>query len=164
MIQLNNLMSEQFIYVETPLGRLIIASDGKYVTRAAFCPASWEQKLPYRETLVLKQARRQLGEYFAGERRKFELPLKPFGTPFQQQVWKYLLQIPYGTTRNYKEVALGIGKEKAARAVGNANHVNPIVIFIPCHRVIGADGGLTGYAGGLERKKFLLELEQKILL
>ena len=103
--------------------------------------------------------RRQLGEYFAGERTAFELPLAPAGTPFQRIVWDALLAIPYGETRSYGELAAAVGKPGAARAVGRANHDNPIGVVIPCHRVIGAGGSLTGYAGGLDRKRYLLELE-----
>ena len=103
--------------------------------------------------------RRQLAEYFAGERTAFELPLAPAGTPFQRGVWDALLAIPYGETRSYGELAAAVGKPGAARAVGRANHDNPIGVVIPCHRVIGAGGSLTGYAGGVERKRYLLELE-----
>ncbi len=103
--------------------------------------------------------RRQLAEYFAGERTAFELPLAPTGTPFQRDVWDALLAIPYGETRSYGELAAAVGKPGAARAVGRANHDNPIGVVIPCHRVIGAAGSLTGYAGGIDRKRYLLELE-----
>jgi methylated-DNA-[protein]-cysteine S-methyltransferase len=103
--------------------------------------------------------RRQLAEYFAGQRTAFELPLAPAGTPFQRNVWDALLAIPYGETRSYGELAAAVGKPGAARAVGRANHDNPIGVVIPCHRVIGAAGSLTGYAGGVDRKRYLLELE-----
>lgn len=103
--------------------------------------------------------RRQLTEYFAGERTAFELPLAPAGSPFQRDVWNALLAIPYGETRSYGELAAAVGKPGAARAVGRANHDNPIGVVIPCHRVIGAGGSLTGYAGGVDRKRYLLELE-----
>ena len=105
------------------------------------------------------QAKAQLSEYFAGTRQEFTLPLSPKGTPFQQKVWAALQTIPYGQTRSYGEIARQIGSPKAARAVGMANHHNPIAILIPCHRVVGQNGALTGYAGGLERKKALLQLE-----
>jgi methylated-DNA-[protein]-cysteine S-methyltransferase len=104
-------------------------------------------------------AREQLAEYFAGERRDFDLPLAPEGTPFQQRVWSALRDIPYGETRSYGELAEQIGRPGAARAVGLANGRNPISIVVPCHRVIGSDGSLTGYGGGVERKRQLLELE-----
>ena len=102
----------------------------------------------------------QLSEYFAGRRTKFDLKLAPKGTAFQQAVWKELLKIPYGQTRSYKELAIAIGKPKAARAVGMALNKNPIPLIIPCHRVIGSNGSLTGFALGLETKKWLLRLEQ----
>ena len=98
-------------------------------------------------------------EYLAGARRDFDLPLAPQGTPFQQRVWAVLREIPYGQTRSYRELALAAGSPRGYRAVGMANHRNPIPILIPCHRAVGADGSLTGYAGGLELKRKLLELE-----
>jgi len=104
-------------------------------------------------------ARRQLEEYFAGKRRTFTLALRPLGSPFQQQVWKALLEIPFGTTTSYGEIARRLGPGTSARAVGSANGANPIPIVIPCHRVIGANGSLTGYGGGISRKAKLLELE-----
>ena len=102
---------------------------------------------------------RQLKEYFAGKRREFSLPLSPAGTEFQKKVWSVLQEIPYGETRTYKEIAGRCGNEKACRAVGMANHVNPIGIVIPCHRVVGSSGKMVGYAGGLDKKQYLLELE-----
>ena len=110
---------------------------------------------------LLKRCEQELSEYFAGERKSFDLPLAPEGMDFQKSVWKCLQTIPYGETRTYGELAAMVGKEKASRAVGMANHSNPILILIPCHRVIGADGNLTGYAAGIEAKKFLLELEKE---
>ena len=107
----------------------------------------------------LDEAAGQLGEYFAGERRTFDLPLAPEGTDFQRRVWAQLRAIPYGSTSTYGEVARAIGATNGFRAVGLANGRNPIAIIVPCHRVIGADGSLTGYAGGMERKRFLLDLE-----
>ena len=103
----------------------------------------------------------ELTQYFAGQRREFTIPLKPKGTAFQQAVWAQLQAIPYGQTRSYADVAHNIGKPKAVRAVGGANHNNPISILIPCHRVIGKSGSLTGYGGGLKRKEALLSLERK---
>lgn len=102
----------------------------------------------------------QLGEYFAGQRREFDFPLAPLGTPFQQKVWKALLSIPYGETRSYKQLAVSIGNPKACRAVGLANNHNPIAIAIPCHRVVGSNGALVGYASGIDKKKMLLDLER----
>ena len=110
---------------------------------------------------MLVRAQRQLEEYFRGERTRFDLPLQPKGTPFQLAVWRALTEIPYGETASYGDVARAVGRPKAFRAVGMANHCNPIPIIVPCHRVIGSDGRLTGYAGGLEIKRALLELEQK---
>ena len=103
---------------------------------------------------------RQLDEYFAGTRTEFAFPYRLNGTPFQEKVWEALRHIPYGETRTYKDIAIAIGHPKAFRAVGRANNANPIFIAIPCHRVIGADGSLVGYGGGLEMKKALLELER----
>lgn len=110
-------------------------------------------------TPILAETVRQLDEYFAGKRYDFDLPLAPQGTPFQQQVWAALRQIPYGTTASYGQIAAAIGNPKASRAVGMANNRNPIAVIIPCHRVIGADGSLVGYGGGIPIKKQLLELE-----
>lgn len=112
------------------------------------------------ETPLFEQAEEELNEYFAGTRHRFTLPLAPKGTAFQQAVWAQLLQIPYGETRTYGQLAAALGRPQAYRAVGGACHANPIGILIPCHRVVGANGGLTGYAGGLEVKRYLLELEQ----
>lgn len=108
---------------------------------------------------VLADTRRQLGDYFAGTRRSFDLPLAPRGTPFQLQVWRALTAIPYGATISYRELAERIGQPAAMRAVGAANGRNPLPIVVPCHRVIGADGSLTGFGGGLPTKRFLLQLE-----
>ena len=111
------------------------------------------------ETALIKEANRQLSEYLKGERQMFDLPLNPRGTDFQKRVWRALRDIPYGETRSYKQIAEAIGNPKAVRAVGMANNRNPITIVVPCHRVIGADGKLVGYGGGLEMKEFLLRLE-----
>ncbi|MBP3670306.1 MAG: methylated-DNA--[protein]-cysteine S-methyltransferase [Bacteroides sp.] len=111
------------------------------------------------ETALIKEAYRQLSEYLKGERKAFDLPLNPKGTDFQKRVWRALCDIPYGETRSYKQIAEAIGNPKAVRAVGMANNRNPITIVVPCHRVIGADGKLVGYGGGLEMKEFLLRLE-----
>jgi methylated-DNA-[protein]-cysteine S-methyltransferase len=111
------------------------------------------------ETELLRNAARQLREYLAGKRRIFELPLAPEGTPFQRSVWDGLLAIPYGETRSYGEIARSVGNPRACRAVGMANNRNPIPVFIPCHRVVGSDGSLVGYGGGLDIKERLLRLE-----
>ena len=111
---------------------------------------------------VLEEARRQLAEWFAGERTTFDLPLRPAGTEFQRAVWRALAEIPFGETRTYGEIAARLGRPSASRAVGAANGRNPIGIVVPCHRVIGADGTLTGYAGGIERKRWLLAHERAV--
>ena len=111
------------------------------------------------ETPLLERGRVELAEYFRGKRREFDLPLAPKGTPFQQKVWSELAKVPYGTVVTYGELAARVGSPRACRAVGQANHNNPLPIFLPCHRVVGAKGALTGYAGGLELKRWLLRLE-----
>lgn len=115
------------------------------------------------ETPLIQEAYRQLTEYLIGVRKCFDLPLNPRGTEFQQQVWKVLCDIPYGGTRSYKQIAEAIGNPKAVRAVGMANNRNPLLIVIPCHRVIGANGKLVGYGAGIEKKEFLLKLEKSLL-
>ena len=115
------------------------------------------------ETTLIKEAHQQLSEYLKGERKSFDLPLRMKGTDFQQRVWNALLDIPYGETRSYKQIAEAIGKPKAVRAVGMANNRNPLLIVVPCHRVIGADGKLVGYGAGIEKKEFLLRLEKSLL-
>ncbi len=116
------------------------------------------------QTPLLREAGAQLQAYLAGHLRQFSLPLAPQGTSFRQQVWQELLAIPYGQTRSYGQIATDIGNARAARAVGSANHHNPIAIIIPCHRVVGANGRLTGYAGGLSLKERLLLLEKDALV
>ena len=115
------------------------------------------------ETDSIKEAHQQLAEYLKGERKSFDLPLRMKGTDFQQRVWNALLDIPYGETRSYEQIAEAIGKPKAVRAVGMANNRNPLLIVVPCHRVIGADGKLVGYGAGIEKKEFLLRLEKSLL-
>lgn len=112
---------------------------------------------------IAQRTAEQLCEYFAGSRQTFDLPLEPRGTEFQRRVWNALCEIPYGETRSYGEIAQRVGNPKASRAVGMANHRNPIPILIPCHRVIGADGSLVGYGGGLGVKRYLLDLEKRVL-
>ncbi len=150
-------MEYAFVY-ETPVGPVCIRTDGKAITALTFgrdlCGAA------LRETPLILQAHEQLEAYFSGARKAFELPLAPKGTPFQKSVYRALCAIPYGCTRTYGQIAAAVGNPRAARAVGMANHNNPIAIFIPCHRVIGADGSLTGYAGGLDKKERLLALER----
>lgn len=149
-------------YYETKLGTIGIAEESGRITHLFFDGEKFPEKdYTENETPVLAEAGKQLREYFAGTRRDFDLPLAPAGTAFMQKVWKALQDIPYGETRSYKEIAAASGNVKACRAVGMANNRNPISIFIPCHRVIGADGDLVGYGGGLNKKIFLLELEKK---
>ncbi|MCH5249925.1 MAG: methylated-DNA--[protein]-cysteine S-methyltransferase [Lachnospiraceae bacterium] len=114
----------------------------------------------YRETILLKESKKQLKEYFAGKRREFDLPISLHGTDFRKKVWNVLRSIPYGETLSYGEVAAQIGNPKASRAVGGANNKNPVMIIVPCHRVIGADGSLTGFGGGLPAKEYLLAMEK----
>ena len=142
--------------MESPVGLLTLLSDGESITALCFdAYTTAEQSCP-----VLEQAIGELGEYFAGNRREFTVALRGDGTAFQRTVWDSLREIPYGETRTYAELARIIGHAGAYRAVGNANHRNPLPILVPCHRVIGKNGALTGYAGGLERKLFLLDLEK----
>jgi methylated-DNA-[protein]-cysteine S-methyltransferase len=124
----------------------------------------WPEAVPDPNAAPLSALRRQLDEYLAGRRRAFDLPLQLAGTEFQQLCWQELQRIPYGETRTYGEMARRIGRPAAVRAVGRANHDNPIGVIVPCHRVIGADGTLTGYAGGLDMKRTLLELEGALSL
>lgn len=137
----------------SPVGELCLVGDDRFLTAIVF---GHGEDAP---SPVLYEAKRQLEEYFAGERREFDLPLQPEGTEFQKKVWAALTLIPYGETACYKDIAARIGNEKACRAVGMANNRNKIPIVIPCHRVIGADGSLVGYGGGLKIKEKLLELE-----
>lgn len=152
-----------FTTTESPIGELLLTSNGEALTgvymqehRHGPTPEGW---LRHDDLPVLHTARAQLAEYFAGERREFDLPLSLAGTAFQQRVWEELARIPYGVTISYGELAARTGNPAASRAVGLANGRNPVSIIVPCHRVIGADGSLTGYGGGLDRKRALLALE-----
>ena len=142
-------------HIETPIGRLKLCADGDGLCALRFVATGEEMDA----APVLMQAERELEEYFAGRRTAFSVPLSMHGTPFQMAVWAALRAIPYGEMRSYGELAAQIGRPRACRAVGMANHVNPLPILVPCHRVLGADGRLTGYAGGLNVKEFLLKLE-----
>lgn len=146
-------------YCSTPIGDIAIVEEDGAISQVFFCadPTVLGQ---IAETDLIKKAAEQLDEYFKGRRKAFDLPLAPQGTPFQQSVWNALLKIKFGETRSYKEIAEQIGNPKAVRAVGMANNRNPISIIIPCHRVIGSDGNLVGYGGGLSIKQYLLELER----
>ncbi len=142
---------------DTPFGRLYLAADENGLTNTGFSAPL--EALPEKELPIFRAACQQLSEYFAGLRKVFHLPLAPQGTPFQKKVWSALLDIPYGNTTSYQDIARTVGNEKACRAVGMANNKNPIGIIIPCHRVVGKNGRLTGYAGGLDIKEKLLRLE-----
>ncbi|NHC16642.1 methylated-DNA--[protein]-cysteine S-methyltransferase [Motilibacter deserti] len=148
--------------LDSPIDKLLLTTDGAGLSRVWFAPFDHVELDP--ETRdddhpVLALARQQLTEYFAGTRRDFDVPLSPGGTPFQNQVWTALRDIPYGETASYVEVARAIGRPTASRAVGAANGRNPIAVIVPCHRVIGSNGLLIGYAGGAARKRRLLDLE-----
>jgi methylated-DNA-[protein]-cysteine S-methyltransferase len=149
------------LYYDSPIGRLMICENGSSITHVLFEGSPLPEGYTIEESPVLIEAAQQLDEYFKGRRRKFDLSLNPAGTELMKKVWASLLKIPYGQRRSYKDIAESIGKNKAYRAVGMANNRNPIPIFIPCHRVVGADGSLVGYGGGLEIKTFLLNLEME---
>ncbi len=150
---------------DTPIGPLWILLDASGALRALGFdePRPVRDGLARRDTAGCRQVRDELAAYFTRSRRQFSIPLAPQGTAFQQSVWRELQTIPYGATCSYKNIADALGKHTSPRAVGAANAANPIAVVIPCHRVIGADGSLTGYAGGLERKQRLLALEGAIL-
>ncbi len=160
-------------YVETKLGKIgIVEKDNKIVKVIIINEKDKNRKdkedskndyenYQEKDTELLLEAKKELEEYFEGKRKEFDLPLEQEGTEFQKEVWNVLEKIPYGETRTYKEVAKMVGNEKASRAVGMANNKNNIPIIIPCHRVIGSNGKLVGYALGLDMKKYLLDLESK---
>jgi len=153
--------------LETPAGRLALAVDAQGTLVEILLPnrrppAPSPEPLSPAATQGMCAVRQQLNEYFSGKRRIFDLPMRPEGSSFEQQVWNQLLEIPYGDTTSYGAIAIALGLSNGARAVGRANGANPIPIVIPCHRVIGSDGELTGYGGGLPLKRILLELEGAI--
>lgn len=142
--------------IDSPIGTLGLCARDGYLVRIVFGGTDeTENKDP-----VLHDAKRELNEYFAGERREFSVPIMAEGTEFQKKVWRALVEIPYGETCSYSDIANEMGSPKAARAVGMANHVNPIPVIVPCHRVVGKGGKLVGYAGGLDMKTTLIELEK----
>ena len=151
-----------YCYLDTPIGDLLLAGDDEGLSLVGF-PEGKMRRDPDPDWIFnekpFAETRRQLSEYFAGKRKTFDLPLNPTGTVFQREVLDELLQIPYGTTCSYTDIANRIGRPRAVRAVGAANGRNPIPIIIPCHRVIGASGDLTGFGGGLPVKEALLRLE-----
>ena len=159
---------EDYCFYQSPIGLIRISETGGFLTGADFVQQSPESEhfqsvsIPNSNTL-LKDICRQLDEYFEGRRQKFDLALKPHGTDFQRSAWESLLRIPYGETRSYLQQAESIRNPRAIRAIGQANSRNPISIIIPCHRVIGKNGSLTGYAGGLDRKTRLLALEHRFM-
>jgi len=145
--------------LQSPLGNIVLEGNESGLQRVEF-----GKEVPHRAELPesLKIGLAQLKEYFEGKRKEFELPLNPSGTAFQKKVWKLLETIPFGSTRTYHEIAVALGDPKVIRAAASANGKNPIAIIIPCHRVIGSDGSLIGYAGGLDRKKWLLDHESPV--
>jgi methylated-DNA-[protein]-cysteine S-methyltransferase len=155
---------EYYDYYDSPFGQMLLTANDEALTGLHYVgekyypeiAAGWQRQASAK---LIVRARKQLDEYFAGKRKDFDLTVDPAGTEFQRVVWRALQKIPYGTTTNYGTLAQRIGKPSASRAVGAANGRNPISIVIPCHRVIGANGDLTGYAGGMERKDALLRLE-----
>ncbi|MCL2045678.1 MAG: methylated-DNA--[protein]-cysteine S-methyltransferase [Oscillospiraceae bacterium] len=145
--------------IESPIGLIYLAETDGAISDLSFKAINGGEE---KETPLISLATEMLGEYFDGKLKVFDLPISfNIGTEFQKKSWSALLTIPYGQTRSYKEQSLAIGSEKAFRAVGNANGKNPISIIVPCHRVIGTDGTLVGYGGGLDIKRYLLELEAK---
>ena len=155
-------MTTFYRYYQTPVGTLLLASDGEYLQLLGFPTGAMKRRHDSdweKNDEPFKAVIKQLDEYFDGSRQDFDLPLRPQGTEFQRRVWQALQQIPYGETRSYGELAKYVGNPKASRAVGAANGINPIPVIIPCHRVIGSNGKLTGFGGGLETKAFLLNLE-----
>ncbi|MGI5309205.1 methylated-DNA--[protein]-cysteine S-methyltransferase [Rheinheimera sp. WS51] len=149
-----------FQYIDTPIGVIGISASAHAVTSVSFIETSEQEVNIVQPSPLTELAAKQLNAYFARELKQFTLPLAPVGTVFQQGVWQQLRRIPYATTCSYTAIAQLIKQPKAVRAVGAANGRNPIAIIVPCHRVIGANGKLTGYAGGLERKAWLLKHEQ----
>ena len=156
-------MGVRHTITDSPIGDLTLVADGSALIGLYFDGHSRNPRLPSlgpRDDTGFEDAIAQLGEYFAGIRTEFTLELAPLGSPFELSVWAQLREIPYGETRTYGQLAVALGDPGGAQAVGNANGWNPISIVVPCHRVVGSDGRLTGYAGGLARKRFLLELEE----
>ena len=150
--------------IESPIGLILLAGNENGLKRLIFLKGKKKMDIPegwIQNKDFFKEAARQLEAYFSGELKSFTLKLAPEGTDFQKSVWKALCEIPYGETRTYKEIAVSVGKPRAYRAVGLANNRNPIAIIIPCHRVIGSNGKLMGYASGLDIKEYLLKLERR---
>ncbi len=151
---------ESICCYDSPVGTLRIAEDGTGITEITLVK-SVEETPAQQKTELLKETVRQLEEYFAGSRKGFDLPLSLKGTPFQLSVWEALQTIPYGSTCSYQQIAAQVGSPKACRAVGMANHYNPVIIVVPCHRVIGKNGAMVGFGGGIDVKERLLGLEHE---
>lgn len=153
----------KYRYIKSPIGALLLAGDDEGLKWVGF-PEGKGQIQPQsgwkKDDRAFKEVKKQLDEYFTGKRKTFDLKLAPSGTAFQRDVLAALQQIPYGETRSYQDIASGVGRPRAVRAVGAANGRNPLPIIIPCHRVIGANGSLTGFGGGLKVKQYLLDLER----
>jgi len=154
-------VSNVYYLYDSIFGKILIESNGKAITRIK-AGESYKPRGENKADALTEKAAGQLAEYFAGKRKRFDVPLNPLGTDFQCSVWKALMEIPYGETRSYKQIAQAVASPNSCRAVGMANNTNPIWIIIPCHRVIGSNGTLTGYGGGLEMKQRLLDIEQKV--
>ena len=155
------MMKENLIVYESPIGAIGLAETGGKLTRLFWVRKDSDtENFAQAETPVLTEAAKQLAEYFSGTRKAFDLPLNPAGTDFHKTVWRELIAIPYGEVTTYGALAKKIGSPKACRAVGGANNRNPIALIIPCHRVVGHNNALTGFAYGLDRKQFLLDLER----
>lgn len=144
-------------YYKSPLGILKIVEEKQYITKIEVVDVGGKEK----KTKILEECKKQLEEYFSGNREVFSVPILINGTNFQKKVWNQLLKIPYGETRSYSDIGEMIGSPNGSRAVGNANNKNPIMIIIPCHRVIGKNGKLVGYRGGIEKKEILLNIENR---
>jgi len=148
-------------YYDFPMGTMGIAQENDAITHISFKGLGNFDGYEIKETQLIKRTAMEIEEYFAGKRRSFDIPLSMSGTDFQRLVWKALQTIPFGETRSYKDIAIQIGNPKACRAVGMANNKNPVAIVVPCHRVIGQDGSMTGYAGGIDVKEYLLDVEKR---
>jgi O-6-methylguanine DNA methyltransferase len=162
-------MHYNYSIIETPIGSLSILADNNSLKMLKFSDSfqSFEKKISMpkilrKKNIVLENVEKQIQEYFRKERKKFDIPLDiSLGTTFQQTVWKSLIDIEYGSLASYADIARNVKRPKAYRAVGNANNSNPISIIIPCHRVVGSNGNLSGYGGGIDKKKFLIDLEEQ---
>jgi methylated-DNA-[protein]-cysteine S-methyltransferase len=158
----------RYTWMPSPLGNVLLVGNDTglravYFHDQKYLPtidAAWQED---NRMAVLREARRQLGEYFAGSRERFDVPLAPEGTPFQRAIWNAIAEVPCGATRTYADLAVRTGRPGCARAAGAATGRNPLSIIVPCHRIVGSDGSLTGYAGGLDRKKRLLALEGAVI-